>query len=138
MLCVEDYVDALEWAAALGGAKALQARADANAETLAAWVRETPWIDFLAVDPPTRSNTSVCLVLAEAGIEGSSEESRAALAKAMAAKLNEEGVAYDIGSYRDAPAGLRIWCGSTVEQSDVAALLPWLEWAFETARAEAG
>ena len=134
MLCVEDYLDTLNWAEGIGGLEALCARADANAATLAAWVDKTAWVEFLAGDPKTRSNTSVCLTIADPDIARRPLGEQAAFAKSMVKLLDAEGVAYDIGAYRDAPPGLRIWCGSTVEASDVAALLPWLEWAF----AEAG
>ncbi|MBV1703723.1 MAG: phosphoserine transaminase [Hyphomicrobiales bacterium] len=130
MLCVEDYIDALKWAKGLGGAKALMARADSNAKAIADWVAKSPWIDFLAVRPETRSNTSVCLKIVDPAVTASSAEAQAAFAKALAARLEKEGVAYDVGSYRDAPPGLRIWCGATVETSDVVALCGWLDWAF--------
>jgi phosphoserine aminotransferase len=126
MLCVEDYLFALDWAQSVGGLKGLIARADANAAAIARFVQDTPWIDFLAVDPATRSNTSVCLKFTDTRIiEGAS------FAKAVAKRLEASGVALDIGAYRDAPAGLRIWCGATVETSDVATLMPWITWAFE-------
>ena len=124
MLCVEDYIKALEWAQDIGGLPALMARADANAAAIATWVEHTEWIDHLAVDPATRSNTSVCLRLTDAGAE---------LPKAMVKLLEAEAVAFDIGAYRDAPPGLRIWCGATVETADIEALLAWLEWAYVTA-----
>lgn len=130
MLCVEDYLDALEWAQSVGGLDGLRGRADANAKTIADWVAETPWVDFLAVDPATRSNTSVCLKIVDPAVTALSEDDQAAFAKAMVSALDKEGVAHDIGAYRDAPSGFRIWSGATVEQSDVAALLPWLDWAF--------
>jgi phosphoserine aminotransferase len=119
MLCVEDYLAALEWARGVGGLPVLRARADANAAAVDAWLERTPWARNLAADPATRSNTSVCLVL----------EGDAAVPKAMAKLLESEGVAYDIGAYRDAPPGLRIWCGATVERADVEALLAWLDWS---------
>ena len=131
MLCVEDYIDALKWAKEIGGLKALIARADGNAKAIADWVERTDWVDFLASDPATRSNTSVCLRIVDPRVTGLDADLQAAFAKAMAAALDTAGVAYDIGSYRDAPSGFRIWCGATVEQSDVEALLPWLDWAFE-------
>jgi len=132
MLCVEDYLDALAWAESLGGLAALHARADANAQVLHDWVARTAWIDNLAVDPATRSNTSVCLRIVDPAIVALGAEAQAAFAKAVASRLDAEGVAKDIGAYRDAPPGLRIWTGSTVEQADVAALTPWLDWAFAT------
>ena len=126
MLCVEDYLVALDWAKSVGGLKGLVGRADANFAAVAAFVARHDWIDFLATDPATRSTTSVCLKFTDARIKDG-----AAFAKAVAKKLEAEGVGLDLGAYRDAPAGLRIWCGSTVETSDVAALMPWIEWAFE-------
>ncbi len=127
MLCVEDYLVALEWARSIGGLKSMIARADANTAAVTEFVAAHDWIDFLAVDPETRSNTSVCLRFRDSRIADG-----AAFAKAVAKRLEDEQIAFDIGAYRDAPPGLRIWCGSTVETSDVQALLPWLEWAFET------
>jgi phosphoserine aminotransferase len=135
MLCVEDYLDALEWAKSIGGLKALQARADANAKTIADWVARTPWIDFLTRDPALRSNTSVCLKVVDPAVARLSADAQAAFIKGIAAALDKEGVAYDIDAYRDAPPGLRIWCGSTVERSDVEALTPWLDWAYAKAKA---
>ncbi|MEM1288387.1 MAG: phosphoserine transaminase [Pseudomonadota bacterium] len=127
MLCVEDYLVSLEWAQSLGGLTALIARADANAAAIERFVDDHDWIDFLARDPATRSNTSVCLKFTDTRINDG-----AAFAKAVAKALEAEGVAYDIGGYRDAPPGLRIWCGATVETQDVEDMLPWLKWAFET------
>jgi phosphoserine aminotransferase len=135
MLAVEDYIFALEWAHGLGGLAALIARADANAAAVDAWVQRTDWIDHLAIDPATRSNTSVCLKFAETALPGFDAEAQAALVKRVAALLEAEGAAYDIASYRDAPPGLRIWCGATVETDDLEALFPWLDWAFQEARA---
>jgi phosphoserine aminotransferase len=132
MLAVEDYLDALQWAKSVGGLKALIGRADANTKVLADWVARTDWIDFLAADKAIRSNTSVCLKVVDPGIVGKSGEEQAAFAKGLASALEKEGVAYDIASYRDAPPGLRIWCGATVEQKDLEALTPWLDWAFAT------
>ncbi|MFY9898697.1 MAG: phosphoserine transaminase [Xanthobacteraceae bacterium] len=129
MLCVEDYLDTLQWAKSIGGLKALQARADANAKVIADWVARTSWIDFLTRDPALRSNTSVCLKVVDAAVTRLSAEAQAGFVKEIAAALDKEGVAYDIGAYRDAPPGLRIWCGSTVERSDVEALTLWLDWA---------
>lgn len=125
MLAVEDYLVSLKWAKSIGGQKALIARADANAAAVADFVAAHDWIENLAVDPATASTTSVCLKFVDARITDG-----AAFAKAVAKRLEKEGVALDIGAYRDAPAGLRIWCGSTVETADVAALMPWLDWAF--------
>jgi phosphoserine aminotransferase len=130
MLAVEDYIWALEWAELQGGLHALIARADANAAALSAWVDRTTWIEHLGADPACRSNTSVCLKFAEKGI---GEEAGRALAKKIDSLLELEGAAYDVAGYRDAPPGLRIWCGATVETGDIEALGPWLDWAFEEA-----
>jgi phosphoserine aminotransferase len=135
MLCVEDYLDALGWAKSIGGLQGLRARADANTKVLADWVAKTDWVDFLAKLPETRSNTSVCLVVADAEVTALPADQQANFAKAIAASLEKAGVALDVGSYRDAPAGLRIWAGSTVEASDLEALLPWLDWAYGDAKA---
>lgn len=126
MLAVEDYLKALEWARSVGGLKGLIARADANTAAITNFVEANDWIEFLATDPATRSNTSVCLKFADDRITDG-----AAFAKAVAKRLEAEDVALDVGAYRDAPAGLRIWCGGTVETSDVEAMLPWLAWAFD-------
>jgi phosphoserine aminotransferase len=133
MLCVEDYIFALEWAVGLGGLSGLIGRADANAAALDAWVQETPWIEHLAADPATRSNTSVCLKFAEGAVPGADAESQAALVKKLASLLELERAGYDVAAYRDAPPGLRIWCGATVDTADLEALFPWLDWAFEEA-----
>jgi len=135
MLAVEDYIFALEWALGLGGLSALIARSDANAAALDAWVQETPWIEHLVADPAIRSNTSVCLKFAADAVPGLDADAQTALVKKMAALLEAEGAAYDIAAYRDAPPGLRIWCGATVETADIEALGPWLDWAFQEARA---
>jgi phosphoserine aminotransferase len=135
MLCVGDYLGALAWAESIGGLDALIARADRNKAAVDAWVEKTAWVDFLAADPATRSNTSICLRVVDPEITGLSDEAQAAFAKSLAAMLEAEGAAYDIGGYRDAPPGLRIWCGGTVESADVEALLPWLDWAFASAKA---
>jgi len=135
MLCVEDYLDTLQWAKSIGGLPALIARADANARVIADWVGRTAWVDFLAKDPRARSNTSVCLNIVDAAVAALPGDKQAAFAKSLAAALEKEGVAYDIAAHRDAPPGLRIWCGSTVESSDVEALTPWLDWAFAQTRA---
>jgi phosphoserine aminotransferase len=134
MLCVEDYLDTLEWAKSVGGLKALRARADANAKVIADWVEHTPWIEFLARDPRLRSNTSVCLKIVDPAVIRLAAEAQAVFVKGIAAVLDKEGIAYDIDSYRDAPLVLRIWCGSTVEKSDLEALTPWLDWAYATAK----
>jgi len=134
MLCVEDYLDALQWAKGVGGLSALIGRADANTRVLADWAAVTPWIGFLASDPAIRSNTSVCLKFTDPAIASLPADAQAAFAKNVAGLLEKEGVAYDIAYYRDAPPGLRIWCGATVEAADVEALTPWIEWAFNAAR----
>ncbi|HVU42870.1 MAG TPA: phosphoserine transaminase [Xanthobacteraceae bacterium] len=134
MLCVEDYLDTLEWAKAAGGLTGLGARADANAGAIADWVARTPWIDFLATKPALRSNTSVCLKVVDPAVTRLSADAQAAFVKGIAAALEKEGVAYDIDAYRDAPPGLRVWCGSTVEKSDVEALTHWLDWAYANAK----
>jgi len=134
MLCVEDYLDALEWAKAIGGLPALYSRADANAKVIADWVARTNWIDFLARDPAVRSNTSVCLKVVDPAVNRIAADAQAAFVKAIAAALENEGVACDIDAYRDAPPGLRIWCGSTVERSDLEALTLWLDWAYAKAK----
>jgi phosphoserine aminotransferase len=127
MLCVEDYLFALDWARSIGGLTQLQKRADNNAKAIWDFCETRSWIDNLAVDDSTRSNTSVCLTFSDERITDG-----AALAKAVAKRLENEGIALDIGAYRDAPAGLRIWCGATVETADIEAMLPWLDWAFHT------
>ena len=134
MLAVEDYIFALEWAKGLGGLSALMARADANSAALDSWVQRTDWIEHLAVDPATRTNTSVCLKFAPEAVQGLDAEGQAGLVKKMARLLEAEGAAYDIASYRDAPPGLRIWCGATIETDDIEALCPWLDWALHEAR----
>jgi phosphoserine aminotransferase len=130
MLCVEDYLDALAWAKSLGGLGALIGRADANTKVIADWARRTPWVDFLARDPATRSNTSVCLKVVDPAVTKLSADAQAAFAKSLAAMIEKEGAGYDVAHYRDAPPGLRIWCGATVEARDVEALTAWLDWAF--------
>jgi phosphoserine aminotransferase len=136
MLCVEDYLDTLAWGQSIGGLEALQARCDKNAAVLADWVARTPWIDNLAEDPKTRSNTSVCLKFTDPKVAALPPEAQKDFASRVSGKLQKEGVALDCNGYRDAPAGLRIWCGATVEASDIEALLPWLEWAFAESVAE--
>jgi phosphoserine aminotransferase len=136
MLCVEDYLDALKWASNIGGLAELRRRADQNLAVLAAWVEKTPWVDFLAKDPASRSNTSVCLKVVDPAVAALSADGQADFAKKLAGLLEKEGVALDIGGYRDAPPGLRIWCGATVESDDLDALTPWLDWAFATVAAE--
>ncbi len=136
MLCVEDYLDALDWATSVGGLSGLRRRSDANLTVLADWVAKAPWIDFLAETPAERSNTSVCLKVVDGRITGQPAAAQADFAKRLASLLEKEGVALDVGGYRDAPPGLRIWCGATVETADLQALTPWLDWAFDTALAE--
>lgn len=133
MLCVEDYLVALKWAQSIGGQAGLIARADANAAAVRDFIADKDWIADLAIDPATASTTSVCLQFTDERIKDG-----AAFAKAVTKRLEKEGVALDAGAYRDAPAGLRIWCGSTVETSDVAALMPWIEWAFKAELAAQG
>lgn len=135
MLCVEDYIDALQWAKKIGGLEALIARADANAAVIGRFVERSSWLGYLAVDPSTRSNTSVCLTIVDPDITALDVDGQAAFAKGLVSLLEKEGVAYDIGHYRDAPPGLRIWCGATVETSDLEALMPWLDWAFSQQKA---
>src|SRR5690606_23159612 len=135
MLCIEDAIDAMQWGLEIGGLKAMQGRADANFKVLADWVAETDWVDFLAREPAQRSNTSVCLAIVDPAITALDAAAQAAFAKAIVARLDQLGVAYDFGSYKDAPAGLRIWAGSTVEAADLAKLTPWLDWAFATEKA---
>ncbi|HUS96228.1 MAG TPA: phosphoserine transaminase [Hyphomicrobiaceae bacterium] len=130
MLCVEDYLDALQWGESLGGREALMARADGNAQVLFDWIGRTGWIENLAVDRATWSNTSVCLKISDPEVAALADEAQAAFAKALVSLLEREGVALDIGSYRDAPAGLRIWTGATIEREDLTLLTPWLDWAF--------
>jgi phosphoserine aminotransferase len=136
LLCVEDYVDALEWAKSEGGLDGLIARADRNSAALSAWVERMPWIDFLPADPKIRSNTSICLKVIDPAVTALSPEGQGAFAKAIASLLEKDHIAYDIGSYRDAPPGLRVWCGATVETSDIEALTHWLDFAFATVKAD--
>ncbi len=136
MLCVEDCIDALKWAQSIGGLPEMQRRADRNLDVLARWVGATPWAAFLATDPAVRSNTSVCLKVVDPQITALPDEAQAEFAKTLAALLEKEGVALDVGGYRDAPPGLRIWCGATVDHTDLEALTPWLDWAFASVSAE--
>jgi len=136
MLCVEDYLDALKWATSIGGLAELRRRADNNLAVLEAWAQKTGWVGFLAEDPTIRSNTSVCLKVIDARVTALPDEAQADFAKKLASVLEKEGVALDVGGYRDAPPGLRIWCGATVDASDLEALTPWLDWAFATVAAE--
>ena len=136
MLAVEDAVDALKWAASIGGLPEMRRRADANLGVLEAWVQKTDWVAFLAADPASRSNTSVCLKVVDPTVTSLSEDAQADFAKKLAGLLEKEGVALDVGGYRDAPPGLRIWCGATVDTTDLDALTPWLDWAFASVSAE--
>jgi phosphoserine aminotransferase len=136
MLCVEDYLDALNWGKSIGGLKALMARADANTKVLADWKAKTPWIDFLAKDPSIRSNTSVCLKVVDPAITSLSADAQVDFAKKLVAMVEKENAGFDFAHYRDAPAGLRIWCGATVEAKDVALLTQWIDWAFAEAKAQ--
>lgn len=136
MLALEDYLDALTWAADAGGLKGLMARADDNTKAIADWVAKTDWVDFLCTDEALRSNTSVCLKFTDSDIAAMDVSDQAAFAKKMGALLDTEDAAYDLGAYRDAPPGLRIWAGATIDRSNLEALFPWLDWAFETAKSE--
>lgn len=131
MLCVEDALDSLKWVEEIGGLSGLIERSQANLQAVAAWVEQTPWVDFLAEKPETRSNTSICLKIVDPWYTQLSPEEQAKGAKKLASLLEAEGVAYDIASYRDAPPGIRIWGGATVETSDIETLLPWLSWAYQ-------
>jgi phosphoserine aminotransferase len=136
MLCVEDYLDALKWASSIGGLAEMKRRADANLAVLEAWAEKTAWVAFLAEDKAIRSNTSVCLKVVDPRVTGLAEAAQADFAKKLAAVLEKEGAALDAAGYRDAPPGLRIWCGATVDTSDLEALTPWLDWAFQTVISE--
>ncbi|WP_173933593.1 phosphoserine transaminase [Chelativorans sp. Marseille-P2723] len=135
MLCVEDYLDALSWAKTVGGLDGLIARADANFSAIDRFVEQSGWLAHLAEEPATRSNTSVCLSIVDEAVMRLDDEAKAAFAKGIVSRLDKEGVAYDIGHYRDAPPGLRIWAGATVETADLEALMPWLDWAFHEQKA---
>ena len=135
MLCVEDYLDTLKWAKAAGGLKGLMARADANFRVLADWAARTPWIDFFAEDPATRSNTSVTLKIVDPDVVRRDAAEQEALLKAIVSRLDKEGVAHDIAYHRDAPPHFRIWAGATIEASDLKALTTWLEWAYAVEKA---
>ena len=130
MLCVEDALDGLEWGEKTGGLDALVARAEANLAAVAGWVGRTDWADFLATDPATRSCTSVCLKVVDPWFDTLSADQQASFTKRMETLLDGEGVAFDINGYRDAPPGLRLWAGATVETADLEALFPWLAWAY--------
>jgi phosphoserine aminotransferase len=134
MLCVEDALDALRWVEEIGGLDACIARAEANLAAIGAWVERTPWVEFLARDPATRSCTSVCLAIADPAFAKLPEDARADVPKQLASLLEKEGVAFDVASYRSAPPGLRLWAGATVEREDLEALFPWLDWAWQQVR----
>src|SRR6516164_1395569 len=136
MLCVEDYLDALNWGKSIGGLEALMARADANTGVLADWKARTPWIDFLAKDPAIRSNTSVCLKVVDPAITSLSADAQSDCVKKLVALVEKENAGFDFAHYRDAPAGLRIWCGATVDAKDVALLTQWIDWAFAEVKAQ--
>ncbi|MGB6394735.1 MAG: phosphoserine transaminase [Bradyrhizobium sp.] len=136
MLCVEDYLDALNWGKSIGGLKALMARADANTKVLADWTAKTSWVDFLAKDPAIRSNTSVCLKVVDPAITSLTSDAQSDFAKKLVALVEKEGAGFDFAHYRDAPAGLRIWCGATVDAKDVALLTQWIDWAFAETKAQ--
>jgi len=135
MLCVEDYIDTLNWAKSVGGLKGLMGRADANTKALGDWVAKTPWIDNLAKDKAIQSNTSVCLKFTDPAIASLSNDAQADFSKKLVALIEKEGAGYDFAHYRDAPAGLRIWCGATVEARDVEILTQWIDWAFAETKA---
>ena len=135
MLCVADFIDALDWADEAGGLPGLLARADANFKALQGWVDRAPWVENLVADPAARSNTSVCLRIADPAVAALDDAARKGFVKAMTGLLEAEGAAFDIGGHRDAPPGLRIWCGATVESADIEALTPWLDWAFAAVKA---
>jgi phosphoserine aminotransferase len=136
LLCVEDYIDALNWAKSIGGLDALIVRADANSQALGQWAEKAYWVDFLAADPATRSNTSVCLKIIDKAVAALPPATQAAFAKSLTDLLEKEKAAFDIGSYRGAPPGIRIWCGATIETSDIEALTPWLDYAFAKIKAD--
>jgi len=135
MICIEDAIDAMQWGLDLGGLSGMQARADANFKVLSDWVAKTDWVDFLAKDAANRSNTSVCLSIVDPAIAALDDAAQASFAKAMVSRLDKAAVAYDIGAYKDAPSGLRIWAGCTIETADLAALVPWLDFAFAEEKA---
>jgi phosphoserine aminotransferase len=133
---LEDWIDALEWAKRVGGLAELIRRTDANAAALFDWVERTDWVEPLAVDPATRSTTSVCLKITDPRVTALDAGGRQAFVKRIKTLLEAESAAFDVESHRNAPAGLRLWCGCTVETDDVVAATPWLDWAFETAVGE--
>jgi phosphoserine aminotransferase len=135
MLCVEDYIDALEWAKSIGGLPALMQRANKNLAAIEQWVAKTPWAEFLARDKANRSNTSVCIAIADASVAALAPDAQAAFIKSMEAALEKENAAYDTAGHRDAPPHIRIWAGATIETADLEALFPWLDWAFTQSKA---
>jgi phosphoserine aminotransferase len=135
MLCVEDYIDALEWAKSIGGLSALKQRADKNLAAIESWVEKTPWAEFLAKEKATRSNTSVCIAVVDPAVKALAPDAQAAFIKAMDGALEKENAGYDTAGHRDAPPHIRLWAGATVETSDLEALFPWLDWAFAQAKA---
>jgi phosphoserine aminotransferase len=135
MLCVEDYIDALEWAKSIGGLPALMQRADKNLAAIEAWVAKTPWAEFLAKEEATRSNTSVCIAVVDPAVKALAPDAQAAFIKTMDGALEKENAGYDTAGHRDAPPHIRLWAGATVETSDLDALFPWLDWAFAQAKA---
>jgi len=137
MLCVEDYIDALKWAESIGGLEALIARSEGNLAALTAWIGQSSWAGFLAADVATRSCTSICLSITDPWFQALPADGQAAAAKALADRLEKEGVAFDAGAYRDAPPGLRIWGGATIDRADIEALTPWLDWAWSEVKAAA-
>ena len=137
MLCVEDALDGLKWAESVGGLKGLIARAEGNLAAIESWVAKSNWIDFLATDKRVRSCTSVCFKIVDPAVASLPAEDRAEVSKKLVALLEAEGVAYDIDAYRDAPPGLRIWTGATIERSDLDALFPWLDWAYAQVKPKA-
>jgi phosphoserine aminotransferase len=136
MLCVEDYLDALNWGKSVGGLKALMARADKNLKVLEDWQAKTPWIDFLAKTPAIRSNTSVCMTVTDPAVASLTSGAQIDFIKKMVGLIEKEGAGYDFAGHRDAPAGLRIWCGATIEANDVALLTQWIDWAFAETKAQ--
>jgi phosphoserine aminotransferase len=135
MLCVEDYIDALDWAKSIGGLSALKQRADKNLAAIESWVEKTPWAEFLAKEKATRSNTSVCIAVVDPAVKALAPDAQAAFIKAMDGSLEKENAGYDTAGHRDAPPHIRLWAGATVETSDLEALFPWLDWAFAQAKA---
>ncbi len=138
MLCVEDYLDTLKWGASIGGLAELQRRCDENAQTIYDWVAKTAWVEVLAKDKAAWSNTGVCLKFADPRVARLPDAAQKDFAARLYGRLEKEGVALDCNAYRDAPGGLRIWCGATIEHADIEALIPWLDWAFAEDRRRTG